>query len=132
MFEIIMDRATEKYIDFQMDVSEKEQDTEMEKLGHLWYGTDIKEGQVQLFSEADANQDGILVLAEYKEWESAMRAQAFENDTWFEADDHSDENYTVFNSINEGNGDGVTELQLYQMLALEHYYFYSLWTDEKK
>ena len=36
-----------------------------------------------------------------------MRAKALENKTWYESD-HSDENYIVCNSINEGNSDGVT------------------------
>merc|ERR1712038_106103 len=107
--ELIMARANEEFKEFEMflePLTDDQKVCEMEKLNNLWNGANQSTEEflaesAQLFNKADKNMDGRLCLAEYKVWEGFMRAKAYENDTWYETD-HSDENYVVCNSINEG------------------------------
>ena len=132
--DLITARATSQYNEWKAALTDEQKATEMDKLRTLWNGpnfnAEFTAKQAQIFSDSDANQDGKLDLAEYKVWEGKMRAQACENGTWFEAEDHSDENYNVCNSI--GDGDGVTHDQLLQIMAVWMPKFESLKATENQ
>merc|ERR1712010_4355 len=117
--DLITSRATSQFNEWKTSLTDEQKVAEMEKIRNLWNGpnfnAEFMAKQAQLFNEADANQDGKLNLAEYKVWEGKMRDQARENGTWFEADDHTEENYNVCNSI--GDGDGFTHAELLQIMG---------------
>ena len=56
------------------------------------------------WTDADANNDGKLDLAEYRVWDAKMKAIAVEQGDWYESGDHAEENYNITNSVSEGDG----------------------------
>ena len=62
---------------------------------------------VASFAEADANNDGLLDLAEWRVWMASFKAQAVADGVWHDDRDQVERNYNLANRVTEGT-DGVT------------------------
>ena len=59
------------------------------------------------WNDADANQDGMLDLAEYRVFYATLKAISVEEGNYVDAEDLSEEQYNILNSIS-ADGDGVS------------------------
>ena len=66
------------------------------------------------WSDADADGDGKLNLAEYRVFEQKRRELKESNGEWHESD-HAEANYAIINSLAEG--DGFTQAEMYAAMA---------------
>ena len=68
----------------------------------------------KILSDADADSDGKLNLAEYRNFDAAMRSMKEADGEWNEAD-HAEENYNIVNYI--GDRKGFIMLQMRSIMA---------------
>ena len=69
-----------------------------------------KQDMANAWSEADADGDGKLNLAEYRVFEQKRREMKESNGEWHESD-HAEANFAILNSLSAG--EGFTQAEMY-------------------
>ena len=105
--EMINVRAAAQYAEWKAGATEAQKASGMEKLQKFKndeaFRNEYMAKMAKAWSDADANGDGKLDLAEYRNFDAAMRAMKEADGEWHESD-HAEENYNIVNSIGDGEG----------------------------
>ena len=115
----IRTRATSQYNEWKTSATAEQKAGGIERMNKMKnepeFRAEMMGKMTQMWNEADANQDGKLDLAEYKNWQASMDALAVERGDWRESGDHSEENYNLCNQI--GEGDGITQAEMFSIMG---------------
>ena len=105
--EMINVRAAAQYAEWKAGATEAQKASGLEKLQKFKndeaFRNEHMAKMAKAWSDADANGDGKLDLAEYRNYDAAMRTLKEAEGEWHESD-HAEENYNIVNSISEGEG----------------------------
>ena len=112
--ELINTRATAQYAEWKAGATEAQKASGLEKLAKFkndeTFRNEHMAKMMKAWSDADANGDGKLDLAEYRTFDAAMRAIKEADGEWHESD-HAEENFNIVNSISEGDGFTMAEMR---------------------
>ena len=119
VMDAINTRATAQYNAWKTTATPEQKQGGMERLEKYRNDPAMKAEMhakmTQMWTDADADQDGKLNLAEYRVWQGNMDAMAIERGDWRESGDHMEENYNISNMISEG--DGVTMAEMFMVMG---------------
>ena len=117
--ELINTRAINHYNEFKQNATPEQKTARKARYQRYREDPEFMAEQMvkvgKMFSEADVNGDGRLNLAEYRSFQTAIKADAANAGEWIEADDHDEENYSFLNAVDAE--DGFTMEQMQQVLG---------------
>ena len=109
----INNRATDQYNEWKTTATEEQKQSGLEKLQRYKtdeaFKTEHLKKMAQAFTDADADGDGMLNLAEYRVFDAAMRKMKVDAGEWHESD-HAEENWNIGNSLSDDDGVTMAEL----------------------
>ena len=111
--DMINTRATAQYNEWKTTATEEQKQSGLEKLQRYKtdeaFKTEHLNKMAQAFTDADADGDGMLNLAEYRVFDAAMRKMKVDAGEWHESD-HAEENWNIGNSLSDDDGVTMAEL----------------------
>ena len=117
--ELIMAIVTEQFNEFQASATPEQKAAETENMVKFTTDEEFKNQQMALmntaWTNADANSDGKLDLAEYIAFQEAMKKITLDKGEWYPADNGAERVYNIINSFSEG--DGITMPELFALFG---------------
>ena len=112
--DMINTRATDQYNEWKTTATEEQKQSGLEKLQRYKtdeaFKTEHMNKMAQAWTDADADGDGMLNLAEYRVFDAAMRKIKVDAGEWHESD-HAEENWNIGNSLSAADGVTMAELR---------------------
>ena len=114
--DMINTRATAQYNEWKTTATEEQKQSGLEKLQRFKtdeaFRTEHQNTMAQAWTDADADGDGMLNLAEYRVFDAAMRKIKVDAGEWHESD-HAEENWNIGNQLSEGDGVSQEDLRAF-------------------
>ena len=112
----INEKTTRQYAEWKANATEEQKTSSLAKMQRFQTDEAFKNQYMErinkAFTDADADGDGRLNLAEYRVFDATIRALKTAEGEWHESD-HAEENWNIGNQLSEGDGVSQEDLRAF-------------------